>query len=149
MPYVLGELIVTLCTIVAIAVLWIDSASIPQNSGEYPRGLLGLAFVLSVSFLLVCVRTIMKQGLQKNPEQPVPGAALQNFVICCITGAYLFLLEPVGYLIMTPIFILACLLYLGMRSLPVLVGLPVFLTGFTYYLFGNILYIFLPQGILY
>ena len=148
MPYVLGELIITLACIVVEVVLLVNSASIPPASGRYPQGLLLLAFALSVAFLLVCIRRIRKNGMQAPEERPEPGSAVQILVLCGMTCLYLFLLDIVGYLIMTPLFVLACILYLGMRDKLVLVLLPVILTGFTYYLFGNILFIFLPRGIL-
>jgi len=73
---------------------------------------------------------------------------MQIIVLCSMTFAYLFLLEIIGYLILTPLFVLACIVFLGMRSKLVLISLPLALTGFTYYLFGQILFIFLPRGIL-
>ena len=148
MPFVLGELLITLVTIVVEAVLWINSSSIPQASARYPQGLLALAFALSFSFLLVCLRRIKRDGLQPPQERPTPGSTMQIIVLCSMTFAYLFLLEIIGYLILTPLFVLACIVFLGMRSKLVLISLPLALTGFTYYLFGQILFIFLPRGIL-
>ena len=148
MPFVLGELLITLVTIVVEAILWINSSSIPQASARYPQGLLALAFALSFAFLLVCLRQIKRDGLQQPQERPAPGSTMQIIVLCGMTFTYLFLLEIIGYLILTPLFVLACIVFLGMRSKLVLISLPLALTGFTYYLFGQVLFIFLPRGIL-
>jgi hypothetical protein len=148
MPYVMGEIIITLLTIVVEAVLWINSAEIPPASAHYAQGLLVLAFALSLAYLLICIRRVMREGWQPPKTQPVAGATLQLFILCGMTILYLFLLDIIGYLILTPFFVLACIVYLGMRKKFVLIFLPLFLTASTYYLFANVLFIFLPRGIL-
>jgi hypothetical protein len=148
MPPLIAEVIILLASIAIEAVLWVNTADIPPESGIYPRVLLGLAFAMSLACLLIDLVGIRKNGARPPTDRPVPGALRQNVVLCLFICAYLLLLKQVGYLIMTPLLILGCLLYFGMRDKRVLLLTPLILTSFTYYLFNEVLFVFLPTGIL-
>ena len=148
MPKVIMELIIISVTIFLEAFLWIASGDIPPASGTYPRALIALAFVLSVAFILMRLYSIRRTIFVRPDELPVPGSTRQIMVLCGMVCIYLLLLEHVGYAIMTLLFIFICLLYLGMRKKLVLLLTPLILTGFTYYLFNNVLFVFLPKGLL-
>jgi hypothetical protein len=148
MPKVIMELIIVSAAIFLEVFLWIASDDIPPASGTYPRALIGLAFVLSAAFMLMRLYSIRRTILIRPDELPVAGSTRQIMVLCGMVCVYLLLLEPVGYAIMTLSFIFICLFYLGMRSKLVLLLTPLFLTGFTYYIFNNVLFVFLPKGVL-
>ena len=147
MPRVFGEMVITCVTIIVEIVLWFYSKDIPEASAAYPRALIVLAFVLSVSFLGMCLYEVYKKRLDPLEEKPVPEASAQIIVLCVLICAYFLLMARIGYLIMTPLFILVSMLYLGMRNVLVLLLTPLILTGFTYYVFNNVLFVFLPRGI--
>ena len=149
MPKIAGEIVITVLTIALEIVLWLASEDIPPASRAYPRALIMLAFGLSLAFLCICLYKMRKEGLLPLETKVVPGASVQIAVLCVLICAYFVLMEHIGYLIMTPLFILACMLYLGMRNKLALFLTPAILTGFTYYLFNDVLFVFLPRGILY
>ena len=148
MPKLIGEIVITAFAIVLETFLWFVSDGIPPASGAYPRALIGLAFVLSLVFLCRCLYKLRTQGVQPPQEKPVPGSAVQISVLCVMISTYFLFMERIGYVIITPLFILVCLLYLGMRNKLVLLLTPLIMTSFTYYLFNNVLFVFLPRGIL-
>ncbi|MCL1855185.1 MAG: tripartite tricarboxylate transporter TctB family protein [Clostridia bacterium] len=146
MPKLIGQIIVTAVSMLLEAGLYIASLDIPPASGGFPQALLYLAMALSTGHLIMCLVKLKKEGPGPKESAAVPGAGLQVIVLCAMVCAYLLLMQVFGYAIMTVLFVLGCLLYLGMRNVWVLALLPLGVTGFTYYLFNEVLYVFLPRG---
>ena len=57
-----------------------------------------------------------------------------------------FLLRTLGYVVVTPLFLLAFLLIMGVRSWGRLIGFPIIYTFATWYVFSQLLKIILPLG---
>ena len=148
MPYVLAEVSIALCAIAVEAVLFLACRDIPIESSAYPQGLIILAFILSVIFLLQRFVQYKRKKLAVHDKTAVTGSILQVLALCGMIALYLLLLKPVGYLIMTPLFILGTMLFFGMRKPLALILTTAVITGFTYYMFNYVLYVFLPRGIL-
>lgn len=144
----LAEILITSLMIVLEGILWLAAGEIPPESAAYPKGLIIMAFAISAIYLVMCIYKIKKQGLAKKEKEQCPGAGVQTIVFGVMVCIYIGLLEKVGYLIMTPVFIVASLWFLGMRKKITLLLVPVIVTGFTYFVFNYVLYVFLPAGIL-
>ena len=147
MPKLVGQIIVTAVTLFLEAGLYIASRDIPPASASFPQALIYLAAALSAAHMVMCLIKLKKEGAGQKASAAAPGAGLQIIVLCAMISAYLLLMQVAGYPIMTIVFVFGCLLYLGMRNAWVLTLLPLGVTGFTYYLFNEVLYVFLPRGI--
>ena len=148
-PKLIGELIVGLCMIILEAVLFIASRNIPARSASYPMTLIVIAFVLTYTFMSRCVVRIRKEGIKKEEQTGEPGAMLQVIVTMGFIILYLIVMPYLGFVIATLVFVAGIMLYLGMRNILVLIFVPIGVTLFGYLVFNNILYIFLPRGVIF
>ena len=144
----IGELIIGICMIILEVVLYIASQDIPEQSSAYPKALIILAFILTCVFMSRCVIRIRKEGIKKEEKTIEPGAMLQVIVTMAITILYIFAMPYLGFVIATLIYSAGIMFYLGMRNIFALVLVPLGVTLFGYFVFNNILYIFLPRGII-
>ena len=150
----IGELIVGICMIIVEAVPYIASAEIPEKSATYPKTLIVMAFVFTCAFMVRNVLRIKKEGLHKDGlpiAKKAPGqggAMLQVIITMAIIFLYVFSMPYLGYMISTPVFVLGIMLYFGMRNIFALILTPLSLTLFGVLVFNNLLYIFLPRGVI-
>ena len=144
-----GELIIGLCMIIIEVVLYIASKEIPEKSAAYPRVLIILAFILTCAFMSRCVIQIKKEGFKKEEQKTEPGAMLQVLITIVITMLYVIVMPYLGFIISTLLYTAGIMFYLGMRNIFALVLVPPGLTLFGYFIFNNILYIFLPRGVFF
>jgi putative tricarboxylic transport membrane protein len=82
-----------------------------------------------------------------EPDEPdVPASAWQSFAVitCCVL--YTAALSPVGYPIATPIFVIAALKAMRMKSWPTVFVIALVYTAATYVIFGHYLRVDLPLG---
>ena len=81
-------------------------------------------------------------------EADVPASTIRAFTVMGLSLLYAIVLNPVGYLVATPVFVAAGLYALSVRSKVVLIVVPIVLTAFCYYAFAEVLSVPLPSGIL-
>jgi hypothetical protein len=79
-------------------------------------------------------------------EEGYPVSAVRAFVVIGLTFGYIAAFMYLGYLIATPIFLVAGLIALNVRSWPVLVLTPVLYTIVTFWVFAAFLRVRLPLG---
>lgn len=81
-------------------------------------------------------------------EPGVPSSLVRAVAVMGLTLLYTVVLNPIGYLIATPLFIAAGLYALAMRSKVGLIAISLILTAFCYYVFAEVLSVPLPSGLL-
>lgn len=81
-------------------------------------------------------------------EPGVPSSLVRASGIMGLSLLYTVVLNPIGYLIATPVFVAAGLYVLAMRSKIGIVAVSVLLTAFCYYVFAEVLSVPLPSGLL-
>ena len=81
-------------------------------------------------------------------EPDVPASVVRAFIVMGLTLLYALVLVDLGYLVATPLYVAAGLYMLSIRSKIVLIGVPVLLTAFCYYVFAEVLTVPLPSGVL-
>ena len=145
----IGELIIGICMIILEVVLYIASKDIPEKSAAYPKTLIIAAFILTCAFMSRCVIRIKKEGIKKEEQKGEPGAMLQVIITMVITLLYIIAMPYLGFVVATLIFTLGIMWYLGMRNIFALALTPLGVTVFGYFVFNNLLYIFLPRGIIF
>ena len=129
-----------------------SSKAFPLGSDTYPKG---LSISLGILALLLLVSSIKKgQDCAKDEDEKetvMPEREGLRLVISCgiFTVLYVVLIDILGYYIVTPIFLYACLHVLGERRIAVLLTTSLGFTFLVNLFFGIFMKIRMPQGILF
>jgi len=117
-----------------------------SNAALYPRLLAGLLlFLLSLQVL----SDVRAKGPSVTAEAPsAPGQARQTAYVALGIIAYIALLPALGFLVATPIFVMALMLMLGDRNLTTLIGVPLGITVGCMAVFQGLFNVNLPRGVL-
>lgn len=107
--------------------------------------------------IAICSLALIYQSQQgeaaaKNGEKKESGSANWGFIkIVSLICLYFILLEPVGYLIMTTVYLFGHFMLLSTaanRKIPLFVLVSIAVSTGTYYLFREVFFLLLPAGIL-
>ena len=147
MPFLLKEIL--FATGAAALALWfiVDSQKLIDSAAMMPRILATLIIVLSVVMVgkgWIERRRMLKAGQKEEiPYINIPRVTL--FVIFIL--AYVLCIEPLGYFIATPIFIIGTYLYLRALSLGRSLLVMLAFCALVYGLFVRFLHLPLPMGL--
>ena len=140
-------------------VVWITQNQIPRGFRTDPLGpaavpamLAGTIAVLAVG--LVLTRAFGMRWLKPSSVGEDEGFAetdgtfstMRLYGLIALSFAYLFAMEPLGYVIASLAYGLAMLVLLGVRAPVRLLGIPIVFVAALYALFGLLLKVPLPQG---
>jgi putative tricarboxylic transport membrane protein len=81
-------------------------------------------------------------------EPGVPSSLVRAAAVMGLALLYTVVLDSIGYLIATPLFVAAGLYALAMRSKVGIIAVSLLLTAFCYYVFAEVLSVPLPSGLL-
>jgi Tripartite tricarboxylate transporter TctB family len=82
-----------------------------------------------------------------EPDEPdVPASAWQSFAVMTCCALYIAALTTLGYPIATPVFVIAALKAMRMKSWPAVLLIALVYTAATYVIFGHYLRVDLPLG---
>jgi len=82
----------------------------------------------------------------REDEEGHPTSGVRALSIAAAGMIWVWLLDPLGYLIITPLYLLAVLLFLKVRSWSMLIGFSVIYTVATWVIFGPLLGVRFPLG---
>jgi hypothetical protein len=121
---------------------FIASGPIPEGSSIFPKSVFVFSMILAVLLYLSSVF-----GLSKKEEEKEE-TSFRNIVIL-FAGIVIFflLIQPVGFIIMTPLFLAGVSYMLQLRNLKILILYPLGFTAFLYVSFVVLLQVPLPMGI--
>ena len=139
----LPDAIISVAVLIFLGTLFAQVSVIPDISQGYPLGLLIIATALTL-FLLA--RSLLRLRTDERVESRVPEQAKVIFPYCLMIIAYIWLLDKLGYIVSTIIFMIASLLFLKLKNKVLAVVLSVTVTLLLYYIFTNFLVIVLPKG---
>jgi putative tricarboxylic transport membrane protein len=84
-----------------------------------------------------------------EPDEPgIPSSALQAFTIMGASVLYALTLSTVGYVVGTPLYVIAGLRAMRMKSWTAIIITAVVYTAFTYILFAHYMRVDLPLGVM-
>jgi len=137
-------------------IYFIDTLDMVQAANELPRLLILLVAVLSAGMVFESYKKNKQEALEEKSSstgaQAKPAFDKSGFVrlvlFVVLIAVYVFLLKPVGYFIMTPLFIVGAYLLLEATSLIVGILTGVGFSVFIYLLFVMFLHLPVPMGIL-
>ena len=108
------------------------------SASTYPRLILVCIIVLSS---LLIVRPV-------SGEQGAGAVSMKGLTIILLSAGYIFLIEPVGFFLLTPLFLLLVPLVAGYRHFAAITFSAIAVTAVLYAVFVMVLNIPLPAGLL-
>ena len=121
---------------------FISSLSIPEGSSTFPESVFAFAMILAVLLYLSSVF-----GLSKKEEDKEDSSFRNIVILFAGTVVFFLLIQPVGFIIMTPLFLAGVSYMLQLRNLKILILYPLGFTAFLYVSFVILLQVPLPMGI--
>lgn len=121
------------------------------NATGWPRVVLILTVLAALGHLVTSWRDISAGASVVDEEQePLGGGTwggrIRVISLLVLPLIYAYLLQDVGFYILTPFFILGLLLLAGERRIKYLLGITVVLYGFLLLIFARLLFLNLPIG---
>ena len=121
----------------------VETMQLPRSSAVGVSG----AFYPNIIFAVIagCGCGLIFQGLTRTRKNTMPKFNWKELIpILLVLLAYVFLLEYLGFIIMTLIFMVVCMWLLGERRPLFLAAVPLVGTFGIYYLFSNVFLISFP-----
>ena len=139
---VIGVACIALGVAVYIAANGLQKVKLGIGPGGFPR------FVAAVLVILGVVQTVIALANGVNaPKVKVDKRAAGLFAAAVILAfAYVFLLEKLGFLLLTPILLIAYMYLFGERSVLKMAAIAIITTVCIWLLFTKVFMIFLPAG---
>jgi len=137
-------------------IFFVDTLDMVKAANELPRLLMFLVVALSVGMVFESYKKSKKEALKDKASsegaKARPAFDKSGFVrlvlFVILIAAYAFLLQPVGYFIVTPLFIVGAYMLLEATSLVVSILTGIGFSVFVYLLFVLFLHLPVPMGIL-
>lgn len=142
------------------AAMFYISLGIPRGAAMLPRFVLLIIVLLSVA--LMFEKKIESKPAEKESEKTIGDSAEEpeneavievidqrrSLLLGILTLLYIVLINPLGYFIVTPIYIITALISFNVRKPAVVLGITIGFTALMYYGFYDLLNVRLPMGIL-
>lgn len=145
MSKALTDIMISTFLTVLLMVFGIQCYKVPQEARVYPLVLLIMSACLVVISFVINIRKYKEESKIKEATSNI-SAKKTILIYIVFIGAYIMLMDKIGYSISTYLFTLLSLLYLKVESKKVLIILPIGITLIIYFVFTNILYVMLPRG---
>jgi hypothetical protein len=136
-------------------IFYFNSFELPKEAIKLPRILIGLIILLSLGIMIEGYAKERKNTENRNLEKDEdkdgklgPIDYKRAVIFAIMVAAYIFLLEPVGYFIITPLYIISTYLFLKATKFRNMVIISVGFTAFVYFVFVVFLKLPIPMGIL-
>ena len=136
-------MIISIVLLAFLTSLAVQVPQIPAVSKGYPMVLLIISYLMTCYLLVSSVVKLKSEDRQKTK---VVGQAKIIVPYCLMIVVYLFLMNKIGYMASTVVFMLASLIYLKLKNKVLMVILTVVLTVVVYFVFTNFLSVILPRG---
>jgi hypothetical protein len=151
-----GELIFSLLIFAGSLVLYgvtgsFGSGSVMQGGqmgpAFWPRFILGAIILLSGTVSVGIIRRITKEKGWSESLMTLDRGKVRFFAAIGLSVAYLTLLQIVGVIAITPLFMIAFMLLLGEKSKGWILGVSIAMTAVIVILFTKAMYVPLPRGV--
>ncbi|MDR0653604.1 MAG: tripartite tricarboxylate transporter TctB family protein [Synergistaceae bacterium] len=142
-----------IATLLGVAVLFysrtlgVVTSMDPSGPAAMPRIVAWLMILIGITHIVVASALIIKN--EKKPEERKKKGSYKPVVrICAACAVYYLLLEPIGYIIMTPLLILSIMTSVGEKNVKSLVTTSAGTTLVLFLIFYYVLQVNMPLGIL-
>ena len=135
---IIGIVLLAFLTSLAVQV-----PAIPDVSRGYPMVLLIISYIMTIYLL---VSSVVKMKTQDKQETQVVDQLKIIVPYCLMITIYLILMNKIGYIASTVVFMIASLIYLKLKNKVVMIVLSIVMTIVLYFVFTNFLTVILPRG---
>ena len=133
-------------TLTLAIVFYVDSLKLPDAAASLPRILAGIIILLSFAmFIEAWYNERKNRKVQQGSNEPIHG--FRVFVFAALIALYVILIKPLGYFVVTPLFLIVALSYLKATQLWKSVLIALGFTFFCYMLFVWFLNLPIPMGL--
>lgn len=131
----------------------LEALKFPKDSAIFP---IGAAIILIFLNTLYLVATIKQKNKLKQSEQADENSEQSHLnphmskgfiIVTSLCLVYTVLLNTIGFLFLTPIFLIVMMVYIGARNKKVILSLSIVFTLIIYLTFKTIFNISIPTGI--
>ncbi len=131
------------------AFFYVYSFKLSSSSKTYPMFTIALLFGLTTLYLVQMIIAARKFGVESGADEVFAGfKPMQFFVSLALTVVYFFMMKYIGFFTATIIFMIASLLYLKVRPVPMIITV-VAMNLLIYLAFVKFLGVRLPSGLLF
>ncbi len=121
----------------------LPKAQLGLGSGGYPKV---ISIVLIILGILQAINVVITQGFPKFTVGKIDKASfLPSFLAIVATFAYVILLKHIGFVILTPIYMVGMMRIFAYKKIINSIIISLITTAFIYFLFVKIFMIFLPS----
>lgn len=140
----IGNFLLPLCILIIALICFYQTLEFP-GAGE-DVGPAGVPYLWIGFTTLFSIILMLQSVLHKLKPDPIPGNIRFVFLFACGLAIYLFAIENLGYYASTFLFIVSSMYALGYRRYAIMTAVALFWLVFSYFVFGQLLYIPLPEG---
>ncbi len=137
------DVIISIIVLIFLGTLYAQVPAIPEISKGYPLGLIIAATIMTVILL---IRSLIKMKTDEEIESKALEQAKTIAPYCLMIIVYIWLLNKLGYIISTVLFMITSLIFLKFKNKVLMIVLSVVITCLLYYIFTNFLVVVLPKG---
>ena len=131
------------------AFFYVYSFKLSASSKTYPMFTIALLFGLTTLYLVQMIIAARKFGVESGADEVFAGfKPMQFFVSLALTVVYFFMMKYTGFFTATIVFMIASLLYLRVRPVPMIITV-VAMNLLIYLAFVKFLGVRLPSGLLF
>ena len=131
------------------AFFYVYSFKLSASSKTYPMFTIALLFGLTTLYLVQMIIAARKFGVESGADEVFAGfKPMQFFVSLALTVVYFFMMKYIGFFTATIVFMIASLLYLRVRPVPMIITV-VAMNLLIYLAFVKFLGVRLPSGLLF
>jgi len=151
-----GELIFSLLIfVVSLFLYWVTGSFQERTTLQdaqmgpafWPRFLLGCLILLSGIVSVGMIRRIAKEKAWGESLMTMDRGKVRFFAAIGLCVAYLILLPVLGFIAITPVFMIAFMVLLGEKSKGWILGVSIAMTGIIVVMFTKAMYVPLPRGV--
>ena len=125
------------------------SAKLSDTSRTYPKFTIALLFFLTTFYLVQMILNARRFGVESGVDTVFAGFKPVQFIVSVVlTIVYFFMMKYLGFFTATIVFMVASLLYLKVRPVPMLISV-VAMNLLIYFAFVKFLGVKLPSGLLF
>jgi len=114
------------------------------GAASWPRAVILLMAITAVVHAVIRLREPRRQALAEEGEEG--SSLIGSLGLFILPLIYVWLLPRTGFYLTTPIFLIAFLLYVGERRLPVIAIATALITALVFLVFAKLFYVALPVG---
>ncbi len=142
-----SDALICLGVYAVLAVFLMQYSAIPASAQSYPLFMIvATTIVNTVLFISALYKGRSEASIDAEQRAKFLGRVKMVVIYCVMIGLYIVLIEKISYIASSVIFMLASLLFLRVRSKPMLALLPVAMTLGVYFIFTRLLSVSLPIG---